>query len=139
MKVSSLLVDSAKIEEGDWVTIVEGQGDEKAFRVRVRGYGNSDYRRKQSDLTAAAAIEFAGATVPTERYQAIDLTLLCETIIAGWDGLTEDDGSEIAFSAEKAAELMENPDMRLVRGLIENAARGLTIRRKKKADDNVKN
>jgi len=136
MKLSGLLVDSAKIEQGDWAVIQEGADGAKPFRVLVRGYGNSDYRRRQSELMAALGTEFGvGVDAPSERYQVIDLTLLCETILAGWDGLTEDDGTtEIPFSVDKAKEILADPDARLLRGMIEARARGLTIRRKQKAE-----
>lgn len=139
MKLSDLMVDSALIEQGDWALIADGEP--KPFRVRVRGYGNSDYRKRQSELTASLAAEFGiGANIPSDRYEAIDLALLCETILTGWEGLTEDDGStEIIFSTDKAKEILADPDARVLRSLIENKARELSIRKKKKTEAAVKN
>lgn len=141
VKLSDLLVDSSVIEQGEWTTVVPGAtADDKPFRVKVRGYGNADYRRRQSEMNAALLAEFGLASaIPAERYEAIDLTLLCETLLCGWDGLNEDDGSDIAYSVDKAREILANPDARLLRGLIENAARRLTIRKKQRLEDAAKN
>lgn len=141
MKLSDLLVDSEKIENGDWVEITPAAKGKPAFRVCVRGYGNADYRRMQSQMMASLNSEFGThSNIPPERYEEIDLTCLCETILTNWDGLTEDDeATAIAFSADKAKEILANPDARLLRGMIESAARSVTMRRKKKPDAVIKN
>ena len=141
MKLSDLLVDSEKIENGDWVEITPAAKGKPAFRVCVRGYGNADYRRMQSQMTSTLTSEFGThANIPTERYDEIDLSCLCETILTDWDGLTEDDETTvIKFSIDKAKEILTNPDARLLRGMIESAARSVTMRRKKKPDAAIKN
>jgi hypothetical protein len=141
VKLSDLLVDSEKIENGDWVEITPAAKGKPAFRVCVRGYGNADYRRMQSRMSTELNSEFGThANIPPERYEEVDLTCLCDTILTGWDGLTEDDeATTIQFSADKAKEILANPDARLLRGMIESAARSITMRRKKKPDAVIKN
>lgn len=147
MKLSNFIVDSETIEQGDWVTIVEAEPDakptpKKAFRVKVRGYGNSDYRRLQSELTRALQTEFAFAAdkIPWERWEDVESVLLYDTLLTGWDGLTEDDEvTEILYSKEKAKDFITNPDYRPLRTVIEGAVRSITIRKKKASEQATKN
>jgi len=140
MKLSSMLVDSDAVENGDVVLIMKGEGGESDFKVHVRGYQNADYVRRQREMLSAAQAEIGlAAVIPDEKSKAIDLALLCETVLVGWEGLVDDDGKEIPYSPEKAIEILGDPDARQLRTRIENAAAQMSSRRKKKVDDAAKN
>lgn len=103
MELSSLKIDSAKINAGDWVADIPGLGD---VRLKVRGLDNPDYRRRRSELV--------GALPPSKRSdpEAVDgitTQLVVETILLDWTGLT-DGGKAIAYSRERAAEILADPD-----------------------------
>jgi len=140
MKLSSMLIDSDAVEKGDTVLIAAGADGEKDFRVHVRGYQNADYVRRQRELMLEAQADVGlAAVIPDARAKAIDLDLLCETVLVGWEGLIDDAGQEIPFSPEKAKEILGDPDARQLRNRIENAAAQMSVRKKQKVEDAAKN
>lgn len=152
MKFSEWHVDSKAIEQGQWVTLIPATDGKPQVRVLVRGYGNSDYNRRQSELLRAAEIKFgsSGGT-PSEEYQRMDLVLLCETILADWEGFTEEDETAqvpegeprpektLPFSSERALKELSNPDARILRAIIESSARNVTTRRRQATEAAIKN
>lgn len=106
MKLSSLKIDSSKLEQGAWVGDIPGLGD---IRLLVRGIGNDDYRRRQSELTAALPRHLRKEPAEQDR---ITNALIVETLLEGWEKVEGDDGKPLPFTADAALAILEDPDMR---------------------------
>jgi nitrogen fixation/metabolism regulation signal transduction histidine kinase len=116
------------------------QDGEPAFKVHVRGYQNTDYVRRQAELMQKLTREFGTiGNAPADRIKQVDLDLLCETVLTGWEGLTDAAGKAIEFSADKAKEILASPDALLLRNQIESAANSVSQRRKAVTEDTIKN
>lgn len=116
MKLDSMKVDSAKIEQGAWVDNIPEMGD---LRLRVRGFGNTDYRRLQAKLIDAVprAKKVGGRLDPAEQDRVMSLCLQ-GTILVDWGNLTGAEGEPLPYSREQAAALINDPDMRRFRDAV---------------------
>ncbi|WP_175561748.1 hypothetical protein [Kaistia soli] len=84
---------------------IPGLGD---MALKVRGFGNADYERVSSELVAALPLAARGDEKESNR---IATTLLVETVLLDWSGLTAD-AKPVPFSKEKAFELLSDPAYR---------------------------
>lgn len=109
MKLSALKIDAAKLEKGDWVGDIPDLGD---IRLKVRGIGNADHRRRRGELVAALP---RVQRKDVAALDAIDVQLLVETILLGWENVGDDDGVPIPYSADRAKELLSDPDLAVFR------------------------
>lgn len=105
MELSSLKVNLSNIEQGAWVKHIPGLGD---IALKVRGFGNSDYERVSSELIAAVPVS---ARSDEKESMRIATTLLVDTVLLDWSGLTEA-GEPVPFTKEKAFELLSDPAYR---------------------------
>ena len=95
----------AAVEGGVWYTVEDTVGME-GVKLKVRGYGNSDYSRMYGDLAAAMPADKrddAGVPVASER-AAIVAECLKRTCLVGWN--LDDEFSPAAVDAAFA-----DPDM----------------------------
>lgn len=123
MKLSSLKIDAAKIEAGEWIEDIPGMGD---LALKVRGLDNADHGNLRSRLFEAIPRSKKHNGRITDPAEADRLTARClsEAVLLDWRGLEEEDGSPIPFSKERAFEILSNPDMRSLReAVVEAAAR----------------
>lgn len=118
MKIGSLKIDSAAIEQGRWVEDTGLPG----VRIKTRGTGNSDYRRLQQKMLREVTAGERINGVSPERSDEMVNRLLVETCIQDWSGLENDDGSPLEFSCETAATLIADPDLRPLRDALLLAA-----------------
>ena len=110
MKLSAIKVNTKAIEAGKWVDDIPEMGD---LRLKVRGLGNADFNRRYDELIQAVPrAERPNNRLTPDAQRKLTAQLYAETILLGWDGLTDDDKVAIPFSAELAQEIMENPEMR---------------------------
>jgi hypothetical protein len=90
MKLSALKVDSALIEQGDWV---DGIPDLPGIRIKARGTNNTDYRILEAKLVREIPRgERVEGVAPADQ-DRIAGRLLLETVVIDVEGLTEDDGT----------------------------------------------
>lgn len=119
MKISSIRIDSARIEGGDWVGDIPGLGD---LRLKVRGIDNRDYRRLHAKLLDGVG--------PDERDEAgkilekvaddISAELLFKTVLLDWDGLEAEASTPTApiaepYAKELAFQYLTDPDYAVFR------------------------
>lgn len=109
MKLSALKIDASKLERGDWVGDIPDLGD---IRLKVRGIGNADHRRRRGELYAALP---RGKRKDVAALDAIDVQLLVETILIGWENVLDDHDEPIPYSAETATRLLGDPDLAVFR------------------------
>jgi hypothetical protein len=119
MKLSTIAVNAAAIEQGRWVSISHVMPDVK---LKVRGLENEDYQRLFNKLISA---------IPrAERLKGPDATamremttkLLAETVLVDWSGIENDDGSPMLYSKAKAQEILSDPNLVVFRKAVEWAA-----------------
>jgi hypothetical protein len=121
MKLGHAKIDNAKVEQGAWVDNIPEMGD---LRLKVRGIGNSDYRRLASQLVEATPRQFkkAGRIIDTAKLDEINVTCLVDTVLIDWDGLEGDDGKPLKFDKAAAKTILLNPDYRPFRDAVVWAA-----------------
>lgn len=118
MKLSAIEVDSAIIEQGEWVD----HPYIPDVKVKVRGVGNADFRRLSTKLTRQFSAAQREAGIDPNEQDRITATLLTETILTDWRGLEEEDGSPMPYSKERAAAILGNPNLRVFRDGVDQAA-----------------
>lgn len=109
MKLSSIKINAARSEAGDWVENIPGMDD---LRLKVRGVQNADWRRMQPKLIERVprAERINGRLTP-EAADRVQTELLIETVLIDWGNVLSDDGSPVPFSKDRARELLDDPDM----------------------------
>lgn len=105
MKLSSLKIDAAKLEKGDWVADIPGLGD---IELKVRGLGNADHRKRQTELVTALPRH---KRKDVAEMDSIDVRLLVETVLLDWRNVSDDAGEPVAFSAEAATSILSDPEL----------------------------
>lgn len=110
MKLSALKINAEAVEEGAWVDNIPELG---GIRLKVRGIGNSAYRRMQSKLIEAVPrAQRQRGQVDPDVMDAITNKCLAHTVLLGWDGILDDDDKQLPFSKEKALEILTDPSLR---------------------------
>ena len=118
MKLSKIAVDADAIENGRWVGDLPGL---PGVELRVRGFNNADYRNLQTKkLRSITPAQRAGVSLELSDEMTNDL--LVETILLDWRGIEDDDGSPLAYSKERAREMLADPRMRRFRDAVLFAA-----------------
>ncbi|GLK67006.1 hypothetical protein [Hansschlegelia plantiphila] len=120
MKLSALTIDPEKLEKGDWVgDIPELEG----VRFKVRGLGNTDYKRLQNRLVLAVPRKNRRNGLSVEDQTRIESRCILDAILLDWDGIEGEDGAPLHFSKELATDLLADPAMaRLREGILYAAA-----------------
>lgn len=106
MKLSDIKVNSNAIEHGRWVSVAHMLPD---VRLKVRGHDNADYQALLSKITAETPRSERVAP-PPDKVRLKTARLIVETILLDWAGIENDDGTPMAFSKEKAFDMLSNPD-----------------------------
>lgn len=117
MKISSIRIDSARIEGGDWVGDIPGLGD---LRLKVRGIDNRDYRRLRASLIdgiGQADRDAEGNLLP-QVVDDIAAELFFKTILLDWDGLEAEASTPTApiavpYTKDLAFQYLTDPDYRV--------------------------
>ncbi|WP_020178088.1 hypothetical protein [Methylopila sp. M107] len=125
MKLSAIAIDNEKLEQGAWVgDIPELEG----VRFKVRGLGNTDYRRLQNKLIQLIPRKNRRNGLSVEDQTRVESRCLLDTILLDWDGIEADDSTAkelkfLPYSRETAAGLLADPNMaRLREGVLYAAA-----------------
>lgn len=120
MKLSDLKIDAEKFEQGAWVDDIPEMG---GLRLKVRGLGNTDFRKTQTRLTEAEPRQYKprGRLLP-ERQDAITAICLLDTVLVDWDGLTDENDQPMPYSKEQAKVLLTEPAYRRFRDAVVWAA-----------------
>ena len=120
MKLKEIKIDAAKADQGAWVGDIPEMGD---LRLKVRGSGNADYRRRMQRLVDALPRQFkAGGRVDPDKMDQITTTCLLDDVLLDWEGIEDDAGNPLPFSKEQARAMIEDPDLRRFRDAVVWAA-----------------
>ncbi len=133
MKLSSIRVDSALIEQGDWV---DGIPDLTGVRILARGVNNADYRLLEGKMVREIPRSQRSEGVSPADQDKIAGKLLLETVVLDVEGLTEDDGvTPIKYTKDLGAKLLLDPDFRVFQAGAAYA--GAVVAQRRKADEEV--
>lgn len=114
MRLSDIVNTQKRIEAGDWVDIPQLPG----VRLKSRGIGNRDWRALREKL-ANPEPQVSTTRPPDEtedeRSQRQQVELITRTLLVDWEGLSDESGSDIVFSRERAVELLSDPEMAILR------------------------
>ena len=136
MKLTANKINSARREEGAWVKDLPDMED---LELKVRGVGNSDYRRMQTALlkTVPPKERRKGLLPATQDRIAVELQV--ETLLEDWKNVTDDAGKPIPFSKETAREILSNPDYEVFRNAVAYAAGVVAEDEEEGREEDVKN
>lgn len=110
MKLTDIKIDSVKVEQGAWVEGIPDLGD---LRLKVRGFGNADYRRLQAKLVDQLPRgKKVGGKIDVADMDRIMSLCLQGAILVDWANLTDESGAEIPYSTETAAKIINDPNLR---------------------------
>jgi hypothetical protein len=109
VKISTLGEATLKIEQGAWIDDIPVPGMEDV-RLHVRGLDNAEARKLRNKLLNAIPFQRRRAGLSTEEQDRIDIRVFKDTVLLGWEGITEDDETtQIPYSKETAENLLRNP------------------------------
>jgi hypothetical protein len=133
MKLSDVKVDSALIEQGDWV---ENIPELPGIRIKARGSNNIDYRILEAKLVREIPQSQRVDGVPPAAMDKIAGRLLLETVVIDVEGFTEADGvTPIKYTRELGEQLLLDPDFRVFQAGAAYA--GSIVGRRRKADQEI--
>ncbi|ODM77796.1 hypothetical protein [Bradyrhizobium elkanii] len=137
MKLSAIRVDSALIEQGDWVDSIPNL---PGIRIRARGTNNKDYRLLEGKLVREIpAGDRAEGLAPADQDRIAGILLL-ETVVIDVEGLTEEDGkTPLAYTREIGQKLLLDPDFRVFQAGAAYAGGVIAQRRKPVQEIETKN
>ena len=137
MKLSAIRINSAMREQGQWIDNIPDLG---GVKLKVRGVDNTDARRLRAKLVAEMPPTDKPRNVLTdEAAERLTVAILSESILMGWQGLENEDGTPIVFSIPQAAEILANPDFALFRNGVNFAANIIGTEAATAAADTAKN
>lgn len=125
MKISAMKVNSAAIEQGEWIGADYGlpipeMGD---LNLKVRGVGNADFRVLNSRLyEATPRSQRPGGKLVPEAQESIMVECLVETILVDWTGIEDDQGQQVPYSKELARKMLADRDLKPFREAVMWAA-----------------
>ena len=121
MKLGSIKTDLVKVEKGMRIESIPDMGD---LVLIVRPIGNPDYRRVYGQFVDATPRDKkrGGQVTDYETKQQIAGRALADTVLLGWENLTDDDGNAIAYEAALAKTYLLDPEMVAFRDAVSWAA-----------------
>lgn len=104
MKVSDLKVDATKEIEGVWVPW-------EGARFKIARNNNPRYLRIVAQLREEKRATLRGGGLTEEETVEIWRRAAAETLLVGWDGIENDDGTPKVWSKEAAYALLSEPGL----------------------------
>ena len=141
MKLSAIRRNTAAVEQGRWVDDIPGMGD---LRLRVRGSGNKDWNRLQSELFDKVPREQRLRGLSDEDGFRIDTECLLTTVLQDWgnlvgDGVIGDLDQPVAYAIETARRLLSEPEYIVIRNAVTWAAGVVAVDAEADQEDDAKN
>lgn len=120
MKIKEMAIDPVKFEQGAWISGIPEMGE---LRLKVRGIGNSDYRKMQTRLIEAEPRQYkVGGRLTPERQDFVQSQCMLHTVLIDWDGLRDEHDAPIPYSVDLARDLLTKPEYRRFRDAVAWAA-----------------
>ena len=132
MKLSKFAVDAKKEEEGVWVSV-----DSDGAKILVARANNTRYREEFRKLLAPHRAAYRAGTLSEEIAGNILGKALARTILLGWEGIKNDDGTELVYSTKRAEEILCDPQYSDFRTLVEASSNDAELFRKTQLEEDV--
>lgn len=131
LRLSDFKSDKRKVNGGVWVEVGGGA------QILVARLPNDAHRDLVIRLMAPHRhFEQRGVDVPDDITRAIGLKAMAQTVLLGWRGIIDDDGTEIPYSVEEAMKALEIEDFA---ALVMTNAGNRKLYRADNEEDNTKN
>ena len=129
---SVFLTDKTLEKEG----IVLDYGDFK-IKVARAGGSNAAFQKALTSKIRPYKRQLDAGTIPDDVAEKLFLEVYAESVVLGWEGVTDEDGKPLPFSKENAVKLFSDlPD--LFRG-VQNQAAAISNFRAEVTEDTIKN
>ena len=128
MKLSSIKKDVAAAEAGVWINGVMGDLD-----VKIASAGNRKYL--ESLRNAMKPYQRNIKNVSDEIFLEIQNKCVAKHVLVDWRNLQDDNGVDIPYSYEKAAELLQDPENEEFRKTVINLSEETEVFRKGVIED----
>lgn len=137
MKFSDGKINTEAQEKGDWVdNIPEMEG----VRLKVRGSGNSDWRKLEHRLLAAVPRKKrVGGRLDPDEQDRITSECMFACGLIDWDGFENDDGTALPYSKDVARKLLFEPEYQRYRFGVLWACNVVAEQRNENVEDIAKN
>lgn len=87
-------------------------GEGVSIRVARAGGSNDRYMKRMEALTKPYRRQIASETADNKVLEKVVLEVFCETVVLGWEGVTDENGNVLAFNKENAIKLFTDlPDL----------------------------
>lgn len=92
--------------------VVLDYGDGVKIRIHRAGGSNQKFTNRQTVLIKPFQRQINNDTLPPEKGRELNIQLYAETVIVGWEGVTDRDGNPLPFTKENAIRVMTDlPDL----------------------------
>lgn len=117
MKISSIKIDTAKVEAGIWIGDIP---DFEGVRLKVRPSNNPDFRQLYGQLveTTPRNKKRGGVIKDFDTKLAIGARCLADTVLMDWEGFEDDAGQPLPYSADMAKAWLLDPEMAAFRDAV---------------------
>jgi hypothetical protein len=100
VKITSLRIDPDRASKGVWFDWDHG------VRFLIARIGNPNFDERLRELIEAD--QAAGKSAP-EAQEAATIQAVAETLLLGWEGLDDDNGKPLKWTAKRSHELLADP------------------------------
>jgi hypothetical protein len=130
MKLSSIKINGAAIEQGAWVCDIPAL---PGVRLKVRGVGNNDYKRLEAKLIREVPRERRVFGLDPADAENIEAQCLAKTVLQDWAGIEDDAGEPVQFSEAQALGLLSDPDFLVFKNSVLYAGNMVTTAKREDA------
>lgn len=135
MDLSKFKADRTAEDEGVWVAL---DGDDSGARVKLARIGNRRYREAMQRRMKPFRRALRAGTLEEATAERVTAEVLAETVLLDWQDLALD-GAALAYSPDRARELLLDPALRDFRDLIVEMATDIELYRQQDQEEAEKN
>lgn len=129
MKLNKFKQDLNLAEQGTTVDIGDGA------TVTVARIGNKNYVNRLKELTKPYKRQIDQKTLHDDVWERLLMQAMADTILLGWTGMENDDGSEMVYSKAQALAVLMDPEYADFRALVTDLANELEVFRKQEVEE----
>ena len=135
MDLSKFKADRTAEDDGVWVPL---DGADEGARVKLARIGNRRYREAMQRRMKPYRRALRAGTLEEATAERVTAEVLAETVLLDWQDLTLD-GAALAYSPDRARELLLDPALRDFRDLIVEMATDIELYRQQDEEAAEKN
>lgn len=132
MELNDLRTNEKAENEGVWEDFGGGT------KVLIARIGNKRYETRLNALMKPYKRQIRAGSMPDETMDKIIIQVMSETIVLGWEGLTEN-GKALKYSEAEANRILTDPRYKEFRNLVSDAAQDAAIYRELEVEEEAGN